>query len=165
MTVKNQNLETEHNIHYKGIVFERIEDAPFMGALIIANNCLRGCKGCFNQHLKTVEPIIETAKTIIQKVKKDSFNKGVILGGLEWTYQPKEAQLLITEALKNNLQVILYTYMREEDFKNKFKELYDNPIYFKFGEYIEGQQPHMDKGVQLASNNQHIVDRRNIKGE
>ena len=44
-------------IKTKGIVHERVEDAPFMGALISAVDCNLNCKGCFNQHLKSLPNI------------------------------------------------------------------------------------------------------------
>ena len=57
-------------VSYKGIIHERAEDAPFMGALIIATSCSNGCRGCFNQHLKNAETYMRYADEVIKEVKQ-----------------------------------------------------------------------------------------------
>ena len=64
----------------KGFEHERNQDAPFIGCLIIAYNCFNNCKHCFNQHLKNKPSIEMSAEEIINEVKKNPFNKGIILG-------------------------------------------------------------------------------------
>ena len=96
-------------ITYKGIVHERTEDAPFVGALICADACNFKCKGCFNKHLKK-EPAMTAEHTeIIAEVKANPINQGVIFGGLEWSLQPLELLELIREAVANDLEIIIYT--------------------------------------------------------
>lgn len=147
-------------INIKGIYHERTEDAPFVGALICSSNCNIGCFNCFNQHLKS-EPIIKMESyKIITQVLSNPFNKGIILGGLEWTLQPKETKQLIKLARKNNLEVILYTGLNEDVFISKFLEIYEIPnIYIKFGRYDENLKcdDHKQYGVALASSNQKII--------
>jgi len=158
MTGKRQSSLTEINISHKGIVHERFEDAPFIGALIIANQCTRSCKGCFNQHLKQSPPLTHTAEELVWLVKQNPLHEGIILGGLEWTNQPVEMLTLIKTALLHELDLILYTYFEEAVFAHKFPEVYSLPIYIKFGDYRSDLPPYTCPltGVRLASSNQHI---------
>ena len=111
-------------IKTKGIVHERVEDAPFMGALISAVDCNLNCKGCFNQHLKDLPNIEMDSEDILDKVTNDPFNEGIILAGLEWSLQPKELREMVNSARKRNLKVIVYSGLSEEDFKKKFPDIY-----------------------------------------
>lgn len=145
-------------IRYKLIEHERSEDAPFIGALISAIDCHNNCKNCFNQHIKRLPNIEASAEQIILEIKKDPFNQGVILAGLEWTEQPMEMQELIECAIKSNLQVMLYTGLDETTFKQRFADTYKMPIYIKFGRYDESlsTDKNLQYGVKLASSNQYI---------
>lgn len=96
-------------IRYKFIQDERTEDAPFVGALISAIGCKNKCKGCFNRHLKTYPTLKNTAEEIIEMVKSNPFNEGIILGGLEWSEQPIELIELCKVASENGLKVMIYT--------------------------------------------------------
>lgn len=96
-------------IRYKGIEHERTEDAPFVGALIIAPTCKFKCNGCFNRNLKKVPDIINTAKEIIDAVKENPFNEGIVLGGLEWSESPLELLELVKEASERGLKIMIYT--------------------------------------------------------
>lgn len=146
------------NIRIKGITHERCEDAPFVGALISAIDCHIGCKGCFNQHLKNTSTIIMDSKDIIREVLKNPFNKGIILGGLEWTEQPEEMIELIDVALNSNLKVMLYTGLSKEFFNSKFDFIHKD-IYIKYGRYDESLRTNNNKqyGVNLVSSNQEIM--------
>ena len=138
-------------IHYKKIISERLEDAPFCGALIVACGCNNNCKGCFNQHLKELPTQTSSAEDIIRRVKSNPFNKGIIFGGLEWSLQIDEARELAIEARKQGLTTMLYT-------GSSFTSI-DSPEYFdyiKAGRYIEGDISHTEYGIILASSNQHI---------
>lgn len=86
------------------------------------------CTDCFNQHLRQQETKTNTVEEIIQIIKSNPFNKGIVLGGLEWTLQSNEAETLIRGALDKNLEVILYTGLDEVDFKERYTELYILPI-------------------------------------
>lgn len=96
-------------IRYKTIEHERTEDAPFVGALISAIDCKFNCKGCFNTELKKEKTKTESAEKIIAQVKMNPFNKGIILGGLEWSEQPLEMMELCKVASENGLEVMIYT--------------------------------------------------------
>lgn len=97
------------DIHYKKIEHERLEDAPFVGALISAVDCKLNCKGCFNRDWKKEPTYTATAEDIIKSVKSNPFNEGIILAGLEWSMQPLELVELCKVASENALQVIIYT--------------------------------------------------------
>lgn len=103
-------------IHYKSIVHERTEDAPFVGALISAIDCNYRCRGCFNTPLKRMKTLVSTAKEIIDEVLSNPFNEGIILGGLEWSLQPLEMLELCNVASKSNLKIMIYTGADLEEF-------------------------------------------------
>ena len=146
-------------INYKTIIEERTEDAPFIGALISAIDCNFNCQQCFNQIIKQMPTQQTECNTIIQKIKQNPFNKGIILAGLEWSNQPNEAKALIECALQNDLKVILYTGMDINDFKQKFPQLMIKGIYLKYGKFDVNKLTinHIEYGVKLASSNQHII--------
>ncbi len=145
-------------IKFKGIVHERYEDAPFIGALIIANECKFLCQDCFNKHLVENETIISNEVQIIKEVKENVFNEGVIFAGLEWTNQPEQLTALILEAKKNNLEVIVYTGLEEIQFLKVIDKEILKDCYVKYGVYdkIRLSNNHKIFGVKLASLNQTI---------
>lgn len=146
------------SIHYRGIIHERAEDAPFMGALIIAATCDNGCKDCFNQHLKTSRVYTRTAEEIIAEVMQNPFNDGIILGGLEWSQQPHEAIELIRCATAHDLQVILYTGLTERELYKRIPKEHLVGCLVKFGKYDPSclSDTYKSYGVHLASTNQYI---------
>lgn len=143
-------------IRYKTIKEERCEDAPFVGALICAIDCKFNCKNCFNQDLKALVTIEDDSINIIKKIKENPFNKGIILAGLEWSYQPKEAINLSKVAKKNNLRTMLYTGLNFEDKKVKYILKCGDFDYIKCGLFLENSNSHEEYGIILASENQHI---------
>lgn len=145
-------------IRYKGLIHERAEDAPFMGALLIATSCCNNCRDCFNQHLKDAETHICYADEVIAEVKQNPFNEGIILGGLEWSEQPDDAISLISCATAAGLKVILYTGLDEEDLYRRIPERYLVGCYVKFGRYDRNlrSEIYTSEGVRLASTNQYI---------
>lgn len=146
-------------ITYKGIRHNILNDAPFIGALIIAPTCKMGCKNCINQHLKENDIYYnDQASDIIEKVKTNGLNRGIILSGLEWTESPESMLQLINAALEEELKVILYTHMDEDEFFERFIVLRNRPIYIKFGKYKESLKTinNVHYGVKLATSNQYI---------
>ena len=146
-------------ISYKGIIHERAEDAPFMGALIIATSCSNRCRGCFNQHLKDAETYLRYADEVIEEVKQNPFNDGIILGGLEWSEQPDDMIALVSCATAAQPKVMIYTGLTEEEFYRRVPSHYLHSCYIKFGKYDEKHlsDNHTSFGVKLASTNQYIV--------
>lgn len=115
-TNNKQMEEYDMKIHYKGIQHERVEDAPFVGALIIAPTCNIKCKGCFNRDLKKAGTFEATAQEIIAEVKANPFNEGVIFGGLEWSESPNELVELCKVASDKGLKIMIYTGCEIEQF-------------------------------------------------
>ncbi len=141
-------------IRHKGLEHCIYGEAPFLGARLCAIGCSRDCPGCHNEHLKNdVEIVKEDVKELVEQVKGNLFNQGIILGGLEWTEQVEEMQALIIACQVAGLEVMVYTGMTEE----QFKELeVVGEFWVKYGSYQEGSQPHEMFGVKLASSNQII---------
>ena len=71
-------------VDIKGVIQERLQDAPFVGALIMGTTCNQNCANCFNQHLKNRNTLNVNPKFIIDMIQLNPFNEGVIFGGLEW---------------------------------------------------------------------------------
>ena len=147
------------NIRYKTIENERVEDAPFVGALISAIDCNFNCKNCFNQSLKNNVTLENCSENIINEIKSNPFNKGIIFGGLEWTLNQSYELIDLAYCAKQNcLQTMQYTGRNFNDDKIKAllkTELFD---YIKCGRYEEENKRinHIEYGVVLASGNQHI---------
>lgn len=144
-------------IKYKGIQHNRVEDAPFIGALIVAPTCSNNCKGCFNQHLKDIDGIEDTSENIIQEVLDNKFNQGIILAGLEWCDTPNHMLELVYEAQQNNLNVMIYTSLVENEFRSRFPEIKD--VYVKLGKYDDKLicNDNIQYGIKLATSNQKII--------
>ena len=137
-----------------------MEDAPFIGALLSAINCKFNCKNCFNQTIKNLPTLIKEDLEIIEEVKQNLFNKGIIFAGLEWTLQPTELFNLARLAHAYDLKTMLYTgndfkYLQEYGTIRYLDNYFD---YIKCGRYEENLVTinHIEYGVILASNNQHI---------
>ena len=144
---------------YKGVVNNILNDAPFIGGLVIASGCSKSCKGCFNQALRDDKYNLEaTAAEIVHQVKSNGLNEGIILSGLEWSEKPEDLKEVVIESLKQDLKVMVYTYHEEHDFFKQVPSLKNQPIYIKFGKYDVNQLHgnHESMGVKLASSNQYI---------
>lgn len=154
-------------IRYKRIEHERTEDAPFVGALVCANDCHIGCEGCFNQHLRSCKTLLKPANSIISEIKANPFNEGIILAGLEWSEQPDELVEMIEKSLDANLKVIVYTGLSLEEFLKrvpKIKQI-QGSFLIKYGGY-ESEKACIDNinhRVHLASSNQCIVEMKDGK--
>ena len=155
--MKENNL-IQKTINYKLLEHERVEDAPFVGALISACDCKFNCKNCFNQGVKKLPTITETAQAIIDRVKANPFNKGIIFAGLEWTLQLDECVALARLAKLNGLLTMLYTGTEDTALLCclALSEAFD---YIKTGRYREELKTtnHIEYSVVLASSNQHIL--------
>ncbi len=146
-------------ITYKGIVHNIMNDAPFIGSLIIAQNCSMPCKDCINEHLKSQDHMLEASVLeIISTVKSAGLDEGIILSGLEWTEQPDDLVAMVACALENNLKVMVYTHHLEDTFFSIVPELRGKPIYVKFGLFDENlrSETHFSHTVKLATTNQYI---------
>ena len=149
---------TPKTIKYKAIEHERVEDAPFVGALISACDCKFNCKDCFNQALKQIPTVTKSLQDVISEIRQDFFNSGVIFGGLEWTLQLDECIELAKLCKQQGLQTMIYTGngFQSEIVKKLIKaDCFD---YIKCGRFVESLKTanHIEYGVVLASSNQHI---------
>lgn len=129
-----------------------------MGCLISAIGCNFNCKGCFNQHIKKEDIIERESVDIINEIKSNPFNKGVIFAGLEWTLQHDELIELASKSKENNLLTILYTGNAYEDME-VFIQMYGQYFdYIKCGRFEEDKKcvNHIEYGVTLSTSNQHI---------
>ena len=146
-------------INYKLIEHERVEDAPFVGALISACDCNFNCKNCFNQNLKYAPTISKSSDDIINEIKSNPFNKGVIFAGLEWSLQEDELIELAFKAKNNGLKTMVYTGYNKDSEYVKRLIANKNIDYIKYGKYKEKKKSinHIEYGVVLASTNQHII--------
>lgn len=145
-------------VMHKGLIHNIVNDAPFIGALLVAPSCSHDCPGCINNHLKNSEAQISDLVDILLDITNDPFDEGIILAGLEWTESPDDMQQLILSALTWGLKVMLYTHMTEDEFKEKFPIIYKLPIWVKFGEYDATKlvDDNIQYGVKLATSNQYI---------
>jgi hypothetical protein len=144
---------------YKGIVHNILNDAPFIGAVIIANQCSMPCEDCINEDLKSDVYTIEApAEAIVSQVKANGLNQGIILSGLEWTEQPDDLVAIVEAALNESLKVMVYTHHTESAFFQKVPRLKGKRIYVKFGLYDVSKRSdnHFSHGVPLATTNQYI---------
>ena len=151
-------LHLDKLIEHRGILHERTEDAPFMGALIIATECNNRCRECFNQHLRDTETYLCYASDIISQVKSNPFNEGIILSGLEWSEHADDAIALISCAKEAGLHVMLYSGLDENQLLKRIPEIYLSGCYIKVGKYDNQQavQNYKSCGVSLASSNQYV---------
>lgn len=153
----------QNTIRYKKIEHERVEDAPFVGALISACDCHFNCQNCFNQELKRLPPIVSSRSKIISEVLSNPFNRGVIFAGLEWTLQLDECLTLASEAKNYGLQTMLYTGcdFDSEPVQTIVTGAPNSFDYIKCGTYQQEKATinHIEYGVILASSNQHIYKR------
>lgn len=148
-------------INYKIIESERVEDAPFMGALISACDCKYNCPNCFNQKVKNLVTVSSSIEEILKAVKSNPFHKGIIFAGLEWSLQMNECIALAMAAKDVGLQTIVYTGADQDSLVVK-QYIKSNAFdYIKCGSYKEELTTanHIEYGVVLASSNQHILKR------
>jgi len=145
-------------ITFKGIEEERLGEAPFIGALLLAADCFGSCPGCFNQHIKTLPDVTMTADEILDQVAQNPLHEGIIFGGLEWTEQPADLLFLIGKAMARKYQVMLYTSRTEQELFKEIPDLKGVPMWIKFGAYDESRRvyDYASYGVLLASGNQYI---------
>lgn len=153
-------------VKHRGIVHEVKEDAPFVGAIIVAPYCYLNCEGCHNRHLSDEPMQLNTVDEILNEVQGNKFNEGIILSGLEWTATYEAMYALIEEAIARELKVMVYTGLSEKQFASRFWEVLELPIMVKYGKYDESQIKERESyGVKLATANQYIKDYVKDNGE
>lgn len=145
-------------IRYKCLLHERTEDAPFIGALLAGIDCNIGCPECFNQGIRDAETLEIEMVDLVKRVTKNPFNKGIILGGLEWTCQKADLLAIVDMCTATGLDLMIYTGHTEEEFFNIVPRSRFHHCYIKFGKYdlAHKSNNYHSYGVKLASSNQYI---------
>lgn len=149
-------------VHYKGLIAERFEDAPFIGSLWIAPDCKHRCVGCCNQHLLDADTLYEEGEDIINKVKDNEFSEGIIFAGLDPLTYPDELLYMIKLSLEVDLKIIIYTFLPNKDALLEalpdISQYEGRGIYIKYGSYDESKRvyDYTSYGVLLATSNQYI---------
>lgn len=155
---------------YKLIEHERTQDAPFIGALVCAPSCKGNCKSCFNQHMKKAPTLEKSSKEIIEEVKANPLNDGIILSGLEWSDNLSNLIPFLIDISKSDLQCILYTRREYDEIVKMMFDFTDSnedfssfelhkalqKMWIKTGPYKKDLKPKFAGGVKLASKNQDI---------
>jgi len=158
-------------VKYKRIV-DSFGDAPFLGALLIAPSCTRGCPGCQNTHLKEEETILEDAKTVGEAIKINPFWDGIILGGLE-PLDDKDNFIPMMEVVRFSEvhKLFIYTSFEIEDVPFDDIPLSVTKLYVKTGRYLQNSPTAVvyklrNFELELASANQQLrVYDRDILGD
>lgn len=147
-------------IQYKKLIHERMQDAPFIGALVVGCSCNLNCVGCFHEYMKEETNTNDDEEEIIRQIKSNPVNRGIILAGLEWSEQPDELVALVQCARRNNLDIMVYSGYTETEFFARVPELSrGTDMFFKFGKYDASKtsDDYYRFGVKLASTNQVII--------
>lgn len=171
-------------IRIKKIDEERLEDAPFVGALVSGVSCHNTCKNCFNRGLKKSATVLVDGESLVKNVKKNKLHEGIIFGGLEWSEQIEELLEVCRLASGAGLKIMIYTGLSLTDFYSKIGEYaskkYDyrldkettiyigmalldfyikTDLYIKYGAYDKNMKTddYYVFGVKLASSNQGII--------
>lgn len=115
---------------------------------------------CQNAALASVPPIDVPDERILERYRKNSITRAVVVGGMEPLLQFGElVHLLHTFRCGNvNDEFVIYTGYREEEVPQLIRELsYLSPIIVKFGRFIPNDTPKFDDvlGITLASSNQY----------
>lgn len=79
---------------------------------------------------------IDSSENIINKIKSNPFNQGVIFSGLEWTLQIDELNEMCAQAKKKDLKTILFIGNQLENIK-KLKLNINNLDFFSKGDLID----------------------------
>ncbi len=151
----------------KGIKDECFGDFKEVGMLIVFPWCKgfkcdreNGNQICQNSHLAN-EPVIDiTPQEIVERYVNNPIPKALICGGLEPLDSIHELYELICAFRKaTDDPIVIYTGYTANECEHfiGFEQIkWSGNIYFKFGRFIPGHQPHYDEvlGVNLASDNQ-----------
>ncbi|MFA6914191.1 MAG: MBL fold metallo-hydrolase [Endomicrobiia bacterium] len=111
-------------IAIKGIYPERSEDAPFIGALVCADNCHFNCKNCINDELKYSKSFYIEDKDIIKLDKTLSLEifhtPGHSTGSISY-FLDKDKALFCGDAILSSGQMPIFEDL--QNCKNSIKKL------------------------------------------
>lgn len=120
---------------------------------------------CQNTTLREAPDICANTEMLVEAYVENPIANAIVFGGLDPMDTPKQAYQLVRDFRKlTEDDIVIYTGFTKEEIlsianlrKYYEKILQYKNIYFKFGRYIPGQEPHLDNvlGVKLASDNQY----------
>lgn len=146
------------NIKIHGIK-ETFNDYKKVGMYVAFPQCSLNCKNCQNAHLREVEPLEVSLDYLVKIILDNDLIDSVILSGMNPMDSFDDVMSLIREVRnKSNIEIIIYTGMRESNLTNEIKKLKEfNNVIIKFGEYIPNSKEKFDEvlGINLASDNQY----------
>lgn len=152
-------------IHLKQLIHDRFEDVPDgAGVMIVAPDCKHNCKGCCNEHIKSMPTITRDSLDIMDEINNNYLISWVIFAGLDPLTYPDELCEMIRLSLEGGLNVIIYT--GEPDREHILKRAPDlskfsgRGVLVKYGEYDETKRVHdyYSKGILLATSNQYVEE-------
>lgn len=114
---------------------------------------------CQNQPWALCPTVDLSNDFLINKYLSNSISSAVVFAGLEPLDSFEEVIGFIKDfRAASNDPIVIYTGYREDEVKQKIKELQKLPnIIIKFGRYMPGEKRHFDAvlGIDLASSNQY----------
>ena len=124
-------------IQYKKLIHERMQDAPFIGALVVGCSCNLNCVGCFHEYMKEETNTNDDEEEIIRQIKKQPSEQGYYFSWVGVVKeQPDELVALVQCARRNNLDIMVYSGYTETEFFARVPELSrGTDMFFKFGKY------------------------------
>lgn len=146
-------------IRLAGLLPSSLVNGPGIRMVIFAQGCIHNCEGCFNKHTHDFNGgELVDCDTILEKIKKDPFLKGVTFSGGDPFEQPKQFEYLAKEIHKLGLNIWAYTGYTYEELINdsiRFPLLKEVDILVD-GKFVLSLKS--DKCKFRGSTNQRIID-------
>lgn len=156
------------SIEIRGLIDEDFVQYKKPAMVVIFPHCSFKCDRlnshpvCQNSHLVKEEIKTVNVADIVGRYLDNPISQSIVLAGLEPLDSWEDVLLLLDEFRSRcDDDIVIYTGYTEEEvpFQSELlKSLYHSVI-VKYGRYMEGEDPHIDKvlGVKLSSNNQYAV--------
>lgn len=109
-------------IKFKTVIYGVQEMAPFTGAILIGHKWSDAFTTQVIEELQALKTVSKSHKYLLDDIKSDPVNQGVIFGGLEWSLQAEELYELIKYSAKIGLQVAFHTSYTLEEFEQRLGE-------------------------------------------
>jgi len=111
-------LNTISEIRLAGLVEESIVDGPGLRFVIFTQGCHKRCVGCHNpQSLDMNGGYIEDINKIREKWLKNPIIEGITISGGEPFLQARAVKQIISYALLDNLNVVIYSGFYYEELR------------------------------------------------
>lgn len=148
-------------IRYKFIENENKNESPFVGALVSAVSCDKKCGGCNTRDYKKMKTEMMDSDDLVEIIKSNPKNEGIILSGLEWTLQPIEMLALIESATMVGLKIFISTGCSLEEFHARIGMAVSGNL--DVSSFIGNDLPHMYAMIGAMTLNHYIKDDYYIK--